>query len=146
MSGLIKQQKEDLHRGRGKITGLDAQASVKEGGRYWIGIISRLLLLFGVLSSLLYFYFSAEHKGIVGGISRFGVWVLMIGFGASFGFTVQGRLSLAIGRALDILGKDKDPVLAAQIHGGTISLLCIVIIVSLLFFVERRAKQKSEVL
>ena len=39
--------------------------------------------------------------------TRFGVMVLMVSFGASFGFTVMGRLSLAIGRAQHMLGQDK---------------------------------------
>ena len=36
--------------------------------------------------------------------SRVGVLTLMLSFGASFGFTVMGRISLAIGRAEDLLG------------------------------------------
>jgi hypothetical protein len=53
----------------------------------------------------------------------------MIGFGASFGYTVQGRLALAVGRAMDVLDKDKPPELAAQIHGPTVALVLIVFIV-----------------
>ncbi len=30
--------------------------------------------------------------------SRFGIWVLMVTFGASFGYTVMGRVSLPVGR------------------------------------------------
>jgi len=47
---------------------------------------------------LVYFYFSAEHRGAVGAISRLGIWYLMLGFGAAFGYTVMGRVSLLIGR------------------------------------------------
>ena len=47
---------------------------------------------------LIYFFFSLEHKGVIGGISKIGVWFLMIAFGASFGFTVMARMSLLIGR------------------------------------------------
>jgi len=47
---------------------------------------------------LIYFFFSMEHKGIIGGVSKIGVWFLMIAFGASFGFTVMARMSLLIGR------------------------------------------------
>jgi len=52
----------------------------------------------GIVAGLVYFFFSKEHKGITGGISRVGIWTLMIGFGASFGFTVMARISLLIER------------------------------------------------
>lgn len=52
------------------------------------------LLVVGVIASLTYFFFSVEHKGVVGRVTRVGVWVLMITFGASFAFTVMGRITL----------------------------------------------------
>ncbi len=36
--------------------------------------------------------------------SKIGIWVIMIGFGATFGFTVMGRISLLIGRIQFLLG------------------------------------------
>ncbi|MBD3163328.1 MAG: hypothetical protein GF346_12685 [Candidatus Eisenbacteria bacterium] len=64
----------------------------------WMGLVQNAVLLIGVLAVLMYFFFSLEHKGVVGGASRLGVWYLMIGFGAAFGYTVMGRVSLLIGR------------------------------------------------
>ena len=55
-------------------------------------------VLLGVISVLVYFSFSLEHKGVVGGVSRIGIWFLMVSFGASFGYTVMARLSLLIGQ------------------------------------------------
>lgn len=63
-----------------------------------------LLLLLGVLAALVYFFFSLEHKGPLRAVSRTGVYVLMVGFGASFGLTVMGRVSLLIGRLQFLLG------------------------------------------
>ncbi|KPJ54428.1 hypothetical protein AMJ39_00415 [candidate division TA06 bacterium DG_24] len=60
--------------------------------------ITAALLLIGLICSLLYFFFSREHKGVLGGASRIGIWFLMVGFGASFGYTVMARVSLLIGR------------------------------------------------
>lgn len=57
-----------------------------------------LVMVVGVLTTLVYFYFSSEHKGVVGGISRVGIWFLMISFGAAFGYTIMGRVSILIGR------------------------------------------------
>ena len=56
------------------------------------------LIFVGVICTLTYFFFSVEHEGIVGGISKIGVVFIMVGFGAAFGNTVMGRVSLLIGR------------------------------------------------
>ncbi len=60
----------------------------------WKQSIQNIVLVASVLASLTYFYFSVEHKGLVGRVSRAGVWVLMITFGASFALTVMGRITL----------------------------------------------------
>ncbi|MCH7526456.1 MAG: hypothetical protein IID39_03370 [Planctomycetes bacterium] len=57
-------------------------------------IIKAMLIIVGVLSGLVYFFFSVEHKGIVGKTARLGIWFLMITFGAGFGYTVMGRIAL----------------------------------------------------
>jgi len=57
-----------------------------------------LIVVIGVISTLVYFYFSKEHKGFLGATARLGIWFIMISFGAHFGYTVMGRISLLIGR------------------------------------------------
>ena len=57
------------------------------------------LLIVGVISSLIYFFFSKEHKGAVGATATLGIWFLMISFGASYGNTVMTRISLFLERA-----------------------------------------------
>ena len=66
-------------------------------------IFNHILILVGVISALVYFFFSKEHKGVVGTISKVGIYFLMIKFGASFGFAVMGRISLLIGRFEDLI-------------------------------------------
>lgn len=61
-------------------------------------IINNLIIIVGVVCGLAYFYFSKEHKGVFGGAATMGIWVLMVGFGASFGYTVMARISLLIDR------------------------------------------------
>ncbi|MGR3311457.1 MAG: hypothetical protein ACUZ77_11885 [Candidatus Brocadiales bacterium] len=80
------------------------------GGETMWASISTLLILLGVISVLIYFYFSTEHKGAVGTFSRIGIVFLMISFGASFGYTVMARMSLLIGR-LQFLLRDWLPIL-----------------------------------
>jgi len=62
-----------------------------------------IVLLVGTITGLLYFYFSKSHTGIFGKISKVGIFFLMISFGASFGFAVMGRISLLIGRFVDLI-------------------------------------------
>jgi hypothetical protein len=60
--------------------------------------IANTVLIVGVVTALIYFYFSKEHKGVLGGTAKVGIWFLMVSFGAAFGFTVMARISLLIGR------------------------------------------------
>lgn len=62
-------------------------------------------MVFGTLACLTYFFFSLEHTGVVGGISRVGIFLLMITFGVGFALTVMSRYSLLIGR-MNFLLKD----------------------------------------
>lgn len=56
--------------------------------------LRNVIIVVGVLCCLTYFFFSFEHKGVVGRAARVGIWILMITFGASFGYTVMGRIAL----------------------------------------------------
>lgn len=60
--------------------------------------LKHIVISAGVLMGLTYFFFSVEHKGFVGGVARAGIWLLMITFGALFGYTVMGRIALLSGR------------------------------------------------
>jgi hypothetical protein len=69
-----------------------------------LAMVSAALLVLGVIAVLVYFFFSVEHKGAVGSVSRIGILYLMVGFGASFGYTVMGRITLLLGRFQFLLG------------------------------------------
>jgi hypothetical protein len=60
--------------------------------------LKNTVLLVSVVSCLVYFFFSLEHSGVTGKVSRLGIYVLMITFGAAFGSTVMGRISLLASR------------------------------------------------
>ncbi len=72
------------------------------GGTDWYATtwatLANALVLVGVVCGLVYFLFSVQHKGVIGGAARVGVWYLMITFGAAFGFTVMGRIALLAAR------------------------------------------------
>ncbi|MDP6891468.1 MAG: hypothetical protein QF471_09070 [Phycisphaerales bacterium] len=67
--------------------------------------MSAIVILLSVLACLVYFFFSMEHKGLVGKTARGGILVLMVTFGAAFGLTVMGRITLLTER-FDFLFKD----------------------------------------
>jgi hypothetical protein len=60
----------------------------------FVALASAIVIRVGVVTVLIYFFFSVEHRGAFGAVSRIGVWFLMISFGASFGYTVMGRMAL----------------------------------------------------
>lgn len=61
-------------------------------------ILLTAIVVVGLISTLMYFYFSKPHTGLLGMTASVGIWFIMISFGAHFGYTVMGRVSLLIGR------------------------------------------------
>ena len=66
--------------------------------------VGQFVLILGTIAGLVYFYFSKKHTGFTGSVARAGIIVLMISFGAAFGFTAMARISLLIGRLQFLLG------------------------------------------
>ena len=56
------------------------------------------IIVFGLICILLYFFFSLEHRGTAGFFARVGTGLLMVGFGAGYGYTVMTRIALLIDR------------------------------------------------
>jgi hypothetical protein len=77
---------------------------VENGSLTLGGSFSNIVVVLGVLCGLIYFFFSKEHRGIFGVASRVGIYILMITFGASFGYTVMARISLLVGRMQFLFG------------------------------------------
>jgi hypothetical protein len=69
----------------------------------WGATIGNWILIVGLLTTLVFFFFSKEHKGPLGGAAKVGVYFLMVSFGASYGYTVMARISLLIGRVMFLL-------------------------------------------
>ena len=68
------------------------------GVGFGLAELNTVLILIGVVSVLVYFFFSVEHTGNVRRVAWVGSCFLMISFGAAFGYTVMARMSLLIGR------------------------------------------------
>jgi hypothetical protein len=80
------------------LAGLEAGAGSTDVLFAVLEIFRNPLIIVGLITTLIYFFFSREHKGGFGIVSKVGIWFLMISFGASFGYTVMSRVSLLIGR------------------------------------------------
>lgn len=79
------------------VGGFFSALDLSFGGQF-VSIVTNLAIFTGVICGIVYFFFSKEHTGLFGKASRFGIWILMITFGAAFGYTVMGRISLLVGR------------------------------------------------
>jgi hypothetical protein len=64
----------------------------------WDFFVWALISLIGVVCTIIYFYFSKERRKSTKFAAEIGIIFLMVGFGASFGYTVMARISLLIGR------------------------------------------------
>ena len=94
-----------------------------------------MILIVGTISALVYFFFSKKHEGILGKVSKVGIYFLMISFGASFGFTVMGRISLLIGRFDDLIKYSSQ-----DYYYGTIGAITLVILVLVGYFTFKSDK------
>ena len=65
--------------------------------------LNSVIILVGVMSVLWYFFFSIEHTGPGKVMARTGIIFLMLAFGAAFGYTAMARMSLLIGRFMDLI-------------------------------------------
>lgn len=65
--------------------------------------VNNILLVVGVITTIMYFYFSREFKGKSNLVLRVAIIFIMVSFGASFGYTVMARISLLIGRIFFLL-------------------------------------------
>lgn len=106
--------------------------TVSDGGAVWFTLASlnTLLVLIGVVSVLVYFFFSIEHTGAVQRVTRLGIYFLMVSFGAAFGYTVMARMSLLIGRFDEL-------ILYASPHYGYATLVLLAVVIVGLVWWER---------
>jgi hypothetical protein len=63
-----------------------------------ITAVNNLLMIVGVISTIFFFFFSTERKGVAGNLMQLGRIFVVVALGAAFGFIVMARMSLLIGR------------------------------------------------
>jgi hypothetical protein len=67
-------------------------------------VFGMMVSLVGVITVMVYFFYTRPDTRLFNGISQVGVYFLMVFFGATFGYTVTSRLTLLIGRMEFLLG------------------------------------------
>jgi len=70
----------------------------------WSARFDHILIVVGTVCAVAYFTFSRARRGGLAILARIGLVFLMITFGASFGSTVMGRVTLLVGRLRFLLG------------------------------------------
>jgi hypothetical protein len=101
---------------------------------------NNFIILIGTITGLMYFYFSREHTGTFGRLSKLGIYFLMISFGASFGFAVMGRISLLIGRFVDLITYSG----SAYNHATLWLLLAMILLLGYSAFADKNNASKDE--
>ncbi len=77
----------------------DAQAFAASPGIIsFLQLLSNPIFTVGLVCVLFYFFFSVEHRGSFRPIATVGTTLLMIGFGAGYGYTVMTRIALLFDR------------------------------------------------
>ncbi|MBN1902985.1 hypothetical protein JW926_16800 [Candidatus Sumerlaeota bacterium] len=99
-----------------------------------------LVILVGVITVLFYFFYSIEHKKILKGVAKTGIIFQMLFFGAAFGYTVMGRVSLAIGRLRFLVEEWVQPSKASHWFIG----LGAFVIIALILLLPERLKSSRE--
>jgi hypothetical protein len=84
---------------------------------FHINELNNLIIILGVTTVLIYFFFSIDPGKGLKAASKAGIIFIMIFFGAQFGYTVMGRISLVIDRVWFML-KDWGPTVLHLLHLG----------------------------
>jgi len=63
----------------------------------WTGIINEIIITLTTITVMVYFTFSYQHTGIIGGVARIGRLMLMVGLGSIFGLMQMGNFAISIG-------------------------------------------------
>jgi hypothetical protein len=88
--------------------------------------LDSIVIIVGVITALSFFFFTWEHKGVLGISTKIGRYFLMATFGAAYGSTVMARISLFIGRLTFLYTTNYDWFWAWYLV--PIAVLCVIIV------------------
>jgi hypothetical protein len=123
VTGAVSGQIIQLITAMGSWTGPSLKADIES-------IISAV----ATFTTVLFFTYTREHKGVLFPISRIGRYFMMIGFGAIMGTFLMANVSFSIGQI---------PKLVTG-YGRYVSIVAVIVIAADLLLNERRAKAKAQ--
>ncbi len=111
--------------------------------------LSNVILVAGTILSLSYFILHREQKGVWGGFTKIGKYLVLVTLGAVFGSTVLGRMAIIIQRIQFLAGDPAFPWRALRMgtaEAGTYAPLAILIFLAIFGFylyMERKGKANT---
>lgn len=112
-----------------------------KGLSFW-SLINIIVFYIFLFCSMAYFFFSFENKSpVIQKTISIGRWFLMIGFGAIFGATVMGRMTLFIGR-FNFLVNDFLPVLNRTWNNNIGKVFLLLIIFGIILLIIKGIRKK----
>jgi hypothetical protein len=82
-----------------------------------LATLNNWVTLLVVIGTLVYFFYSREHKGVIGGWAKIGRIAIMLAMGAAYANTAMARFSLLVGRVQFLL---EDPAYYALIVAAVV--------------------------
>ncbi len=86
---------------------------VADGSASALMLLGMVISLIGIITVMVYFFYTRPDTRLLSGVSRVGIYFMMVFFGATYGYTVTSRLTLLIGRIEFLLG-DSCPAMTAR--------------------------------
>lgn len=109
-----------------------------------VDAINNWIFMFILVCVMSYFFFSFEHKHpVMKGSAKWGRWLMMFAFGAIFGQTIMGRLSLLIDR-MDFMMNDFGPQLGGAQNGPKVVFVILMVLTALVLYLTLRKNPKGE--
>lgn len=110
----------------------------------WPDAINNLIFMVILLCVMSYFFFSFEQKhAFLRGSARWGRWLLMFSFGATFGATIMARLALLIDR-MDYLLNDFGTTVSPKYGKGVVYAVLLALTALVLYLVTQHRPDEQE--
>lgn len=79
------------------IQAMDAPGAWARWRCTWGPVLDNAVMLVGVCAALVYFYYTRPRRGVLGTVGRVGLLFVLVGFGATLGYALSGRMAVAAG-------------------------------------------------
>lgn len=110
-------------------------AAVSVIGKDAFSTFGRVTIMIAAITTILYFIFTREHKGVLSDITRSGRYFMMVGFGVMYGAIVMSRVAVLIPQLQFLYARQTLPATA-------MSTLLVVAVLAYSLIRQNRTKNK----